>query len=275
MDASKNPKYLADTAEAVRIFITLFERFLELHVANTFARGMAPAVYPREDADPAAIAALRTQVDEAAGRAIEAPGLTNGFIGVQGVGAVDPIANWAGVTGPKPILEPANVLTMCRQIVGRLESLRAKAEAELPPELGAASMHPLIWASAKRLWRGENYKEAVAAASEALIGNVKALTGRNDVSETALWQEVFSDKPAAPGAPRLRWPGSPRDRSVSTMNAGLRSFSPGVQMTIRNGAAHGAGEMPAQLALERLSTLSLLARWVDECELVTDDAPGD
>jgi Protein of unknown function (Hypoth_ymh). len=52
------------------------------------------------------------------------------------------------------------------------------------------------------------------------------------------------------------------------MNAGLRFFAPGVQMTIRNTAAHSIGELDEQTALEQLSTLSLLARWVDECDLV-------
>lgn len=51
------------------------------------------------------------------------------------------------------------------------------------------------------------------------------------------------------------------------MNSGLLAFAPGVQMTIRNSAAHGLGELDEQSALERLATLSLLARWVDECDL--------
>jgi hypothetical protein len=97
---------------------------------------------------------------------------------------------------------------------------------------------------------------------------VKTRTRRNDIAEAALWQQVFSDREPQPGQPRLRWPGDPNDRNVSSMNAGLRSFAPGVQMTIRNSAAHGLGELGEQAALERLSALSLLARWVDECELV-------
>jgi hypothetical protein len=39
-------------------------------------------------------------------------------------------------------------------------------------------------------------------------------------------------------------------------------------MTIRNSVAHGLGELDEQSALERLSALSLLARWVDECDIV-------
>ena len=52
------------------------------------------------------------------------------------------------------------------------------------------------------------------------------------------------------------------------MNDGLRQYAPGVQMTIRNPATHAAEALPEQDALERLATLSLLARWVSECDLV-------
>lgn len=33
-------------------------------------------------------------------------------------------------------------------------------------------------------------------------------------------------------------------------------------------ATHGRGEMTEQEAVERLSVLSLLARWVDQCDLI-------
>jgi len=52
------------------------------------------------------------------------------------------------------------------------------------------------------------------------------------------------------------------------MNAGLRQFAPGVQMTIRNAAVHGTAELGEQMALEQLAALSLLARWLDDCNLV-------
>jgi uncharacterized protein (TIGR02391 family) len=121
------------------------------------------------------------------------------------------------------------------------------------------------------LWRDGHYRSAVAASAEALIGQVKSLTGRNDIAETSLWQEAFSEKPPEMGKPRLRWPGSPTDRNVKSMADGLRQFAPGVQMTIRNGVAHGTEELGEQLALEMLATLSLLARWLDECSLVEAD----
>jgi uncharacterized protein Ymh len=98
------------------------------------------------------------------------------------------------------------------------------------------------------------------------------MTGRNDISETALWQETFSDRPPSPGKPRLRWPGEASNRDVKSMNDGLRQFAPGVQMTIRNPAAHSSTAIDEQAGLERLAALSLLARWVDQCQLITAEA---
>lgn len=51
------------------------------------------------------------------------------------------------------------------------------------------------------------------------------------------------------------------------MNDGLQRFAPGVQMVVRNTASHGQDEMSEQEAAERLATLSLLARRVEECKL--------
>lgn len=275
MKAEANPEYLRGVLNAVRTFRSELETFLSFHVVNeTLARGIAPAVFQRADADGPAISRSAARVGEAAGRALAATSLTHVYITVDGFGKVDPIAAWQSMTQPKPLLEPADVMDAASQMVGRLEAMIAKAEAEAPPATGAEAMHPLVWGSASRLWRDGHYREAVATAAEAVADNVKVVTGRRDVADTALWQEVFSDKAAAPGRPRLRWPGDPTDRDVKNMTDGLRFFGPGVQMMIRNPATHGKTQMTPQEGLERLATLSLLARWVEQCDLVADsDTP--
>lgn len=274
VEAHKNPDYLRAVARSVVEFRDAFQVFMKLHVFNdSLARGTAPAVFPRDDADADEIAGASAAVDEAAGRAAAAPGLTGVKFNVQGAGVIDPIAAWHTVTKPKPVLEPDDIVSACNQMTGRLDELIRKAEAEAPPQVGAESMHPLIWGAASRLWRDGHFRQAVAAAAETLITHVKSRTQRNDVAETALWQETFSDKAPELGKPRLRWPGEPTNRDVKSMNDGLRQFAPGAQMTIRNPAAHDTGEMPEQHALERLATLSLLARWVDECELIERHDP--
>jgi hypothetical protein len=267
--AEQNPEYLKAIAEAVTEFRDAVTELLELYVpfGQFVGRGIAPPVVPREGADESEIERRKAKVTRAAGRAAAAPSLTHYYIGVAGVGEVDPVAAWMTITQPNPLLEPDDVLGACNAILGRLESLLLKAEAEAPPTIGAAAMHPLVWGAARRLWTDRHFQEAVRRACEALVAQLKAVTGRNNVPDTALWQETFSAKPAKPGEPRLRWPGDPSDQTVKSMNEGLRSYAPGVQMLIRNPATHGDHELTEQEALERLATLSLLARWLDECKL--------
>ena len=168
----------------------------------------------------------------------------------------------------RPVLEPADITDACDNIVGRLRDLLAQAEAQLPPAVGAEAMHPIVWGASKKLLEDGYYRLAVRAAAEAVVQVVKTMTGRNDAPESSLWQDVFSDKAPTPGHPQLRWPGDPSDQTVKSMNDGLQRFAPGVQMTIRNPLTHVVDELDQQAALERLSTLSLLARWVDECQLI-------
>lgn len=273
MEAKKNPKYLRAMVEAVKEFKAALEHFLTFHVVNGeeglgVARGIAPAVFRKEDAAPEEISQAHSAVAAAAGRAAEAPGLTNMYFGIAGIPQpVDPVSSWGTIAQPKPLLEPINILDACDQMIGRLEGLALKAEAEMPPEIGVKSMHPLVWAAAAKLWRDNHFKQAVAAAAESLVTHVKGRTSRFDVSGTRIWQVVYSDMDPQPGEPRLRWPGDPKNEDVKTMNNGLRSFGSGVQSTIRNPSSHGVSELSEQEGLERLAVLSLLARWVDECEL--------
>ncbi|RSN60687.1 TIGR02391 family protein [Amycolatopsis sp. WAC 04182] len=273
MEARKSPEYLRSVADAVEQFRAALADFLELHVINEgvggVALGYAPAVLPRGDADPKEIEKRREKVTRLAGRASAAIPLTGGSISVQGAGVIDPIQNWVTITRPKPLLESVDVLSACDYALGRIEDLILRAEAARPPTVGAEAMHPAVWGPISRLWGDGHFREAVAAAAESVVGMVKARTGRNDVSATSLWQQAFSKDAPKPGQPRLRWPGDPASQDVKTMNSGLLSLAPGVQMTIRNSAAHDLDGLDEQTALERLCTLSLLARWVDECELVT------
>jgi hypothetical protein len=271
MKASQRPEYLASVTRDVEEFRSCFERFLEHFVLNeSFARGVAPAAFRREEATDEQVATSSRAVGVAAGRASAATKLTNSYIVVQGVGPVDPIAVWRSVVDPKPVLEPAHILSACDQMIGRLQEMTRKAEAEAPPAIGPEALHPLIWGAAARLWKDGHPRQAVAAAADALVQQVKSRTGRTDVADTHLWQETFSTRDPEPGRPRLRWPGDPHDRAVKTMNDGLRQLAPGAQLTIRNPAVHNSDDMTEQEAYERLATLSLLARWTDRCGLESD-----
>lgn len=270
VDEKSNPEYLRATTQAVREFQDAFADFLALHETMTVARGVAPAVVPSDGVDPVELNAARQKVDVASGRASDAPRLTSVFYDVQGVARpVDPIAAWHSVTTPKPVLEPDDILSACGRMIGVLEQMTSRAEALAAPVVEVEALHPLIWGAARGLWNDGHYRSAVATAAETLVTQVKTRVNRNDVPETSLWQETFSDRAPEPGRPRLRWPGDPTHRDVQSMNAGLRQLAPGMQMTIRNAAAHGVGAMSRQEALERLAALSLLARWVEGCDVHT------
>jgi hypothetical protein len=241
---------------------------MALHVENVdFARGMMPAVFAKEKASKTKIASLTEQLDRLAGTLMDLSQVTDVRYGVQGSGVIDPFVNWATIIQPKPLLEASNVLGACNQAAGRIESLLARAKALAAPALDPVGFHPLVWSAAQRLWNDGHLREAVRAAAETVSLNLKQLTDRSDADDTSLWQQAFSDKPPEPGKPRLRWKGEPSDLNAKNMNAGLRQFAPGVQMTIRNPATHVAEDLEEQDALEQLAVLSVLMRFLDGCDL--------
>jgi len=273
VDPKTNVEYLDFLTARLSEFIDLFDQFMELHAENTgpgaMARGMAPAVFQKDGTDPARIQELTTELHRLAGTLMDLAGVTDVRLGVQGIGPVDPFVNWAGILQPKPVLEASNVRGCAFQAAGRLEGLRAKAAAIESPDLDPSRIHPLVWAAAQRLWNDGHLRQAVAAAGEALTGQMKQLTGRGDAPDTSLWQQAFSkDEPQA-GKARLRWRAPADDLDGKTMNEGLRLFAPGANMVIRNPATHVDEDMSTQDALERLATLSLLARLVDRCDIET------
>ncbi|MFD5977762.1 TIGR02391 family protein [Streptomyces bacillaris] len=267
MDAAKNPDYLRKVAGAVTEFQEALTHFLTLHVATNaegVARAFHPPVVPAEGASPGEISEAAAKVARAAGRAAAAPELTGMKISVEGR-RVDPVAAWRTITLPKPMLEPGDVLDAVEQMLGRLEAMTWKAEAELPPTTGVDAMHPTIWGAARKLWEDGHFRLAVQSAAETLTAQVKTRTGLHNLDATNVYEKTFAGK----GAHLLQWPGDPNDRTVNSMQNGLSKYAPGVNMTVRNTATHNTGtEMTAQDALERLAALSLLARWIDECEEV-------
>lgn len=275
MDPKINIEYLSYLTARLHDFIDTFDEFMALHVEHTepgaVGRGLFPAVFPRDDADKTRIRDITSDLNRLAGTLMDLSGITDVRVGVQGAGSLDPFVNWETITMPRPLLEAANVRACCLQAAGRLEGLRARATALSSPTIDPVLLHPLVWAASQRLWNDGHLRHAVAAAAEAVTGQMKNLTGRNDAPDTSLWQQAFSNTRPEPGKPRLRWPGDPSDQNVKTMNDGLRQFSAGANMVIRNPATHDQNDLSEQEALERLATMSVLAHLVDECALETAD----
>ncbi|KRF14173.1 TIGR02391 family protein [Nocardioides sp. Soil796] len=186
-------------------------------------------------------------------------------LGVDNVGAlVRPL-------GKHNYVELQTGLDLARRALGNLATAAETAQyitGTTAPTMAADSLHPLVWDAASRLWDDEHYGSAVQRAATFLNAHVQDLTGRRDVSDSALMAETFSANPPTQGKPRLRWPGGDADLTVKAMRAGLLQFSQGCFMAIRNPATHSTTDMAPQAALEQLAILSTLARWIDQCELV-------
>lgn len=137
------------------------------------------------------------------------------------------------------------------------------------PTMKADALHPIIWQAASKHWEVGHFSAAVQRAATMLNADIQDRVGRHDVSDTVLMQQTFSDKAPESDKPRLRWPGADSDLTVKAMRQGILNLSQGVFLAIRNPVTHSTEDMERQEALEQLATLSILARWIDRCELVS------
>lgn len=141
------------------------------------------------------------------------------------------------------------------------------------PEISASSLHPWIWSGAESLWQSGHYRSAVEDAAKKVNAETQNRVGRRDLSETKLFQEAFSEKPAEPGKARLRRMTPDGSDTYKSVQRGAMALAEGIFAGIRNPLSHEADqELDEQVALEYLAVLSVLARWVDES---TAERAGD
>lgn len=158
----------------------------------------------------------------------------------------------------------------CKYALGVLAT-REETHARLgttAPTMAADSFHPTVWGAASQLWADGHYGQAVQRAATFLNAHVQDLLNRHDVSDATLMQQAFSLSAPENGRPRLRYPGKDDDLTVRAMRNGILNFAQGCFMGIRNPATHGSEDRPRQIWLEQLATLSTLARWIDQCEVL-------
>ncbi len=152
---------------------------------------------------------------------------------------------------------------------------REEVEAHLgpgTPQLDTSGLHPWVWDAAATFWAADAWRVAVAQAAVSLTVHTQRKLGRGDVADDALMAEAWSDKPPAPGRPRLRLAGWQSDQTQGSRLRGARLLAQGAYWAIRNPAAHGVDEWTLQDALEALCVLSCVARFVDEAEVVSASA---
>lgn len=141
------------------------------------------------------------------------------------------------------------------------------------PTLRADALHPTVWDTCGSFWRSKHFSAAVSAAARAVNAALQARVERRDVSDRQLVREAFSLDPPQLGRPRLRiWPDD-GSQTYRSLHEGASAFGAGCFQAIRNPNVHeGGDEIPENLALEQLAAFSILARWVDDAEVVTVDA---
>jgi hypothetical protein len=136
------------------------------------------------------------------------------------------------------------------------------------PTIAADGLHPWVWEPAAPLWAAEARQDAVLAAARTVNRRLQQKLSRHDIGEYDLCMQSFDLKDPVEGKPRLRFPG---DRSTPTWRAqqeGAKYVSAGAFLAIRNLAAHeDQVTWSEQEALEHLAVLSVIARWVEECEV--------
>ncbi len=149
----------------------------------------------------------------------------------------------------------------------RQEELREKL-GDNAPTLDAGRMHPWAWEGARSLWQSGHFREAVRHASIQINAETQNKLGHRNKSETALFQEAYSDDNPKPGQPRLRLPDDDGGRTALGVRRGIRAFAEGCYAALRNPASHDVlAELPEVEALEQLAAFSLLARFVDRSEV--------
>ena len=133
-------------------------------------------------------------------------------------------------------------------------------------------LHPWIAGPAERLFDGGHYRQAILAAAQNLEVQWRGLLGTSAGTLSDLANESFSDRPPGPDSPRLRYPEFASDlKSDAWKNAhlGVMEYAKGCARRIRNlGLHHPEDREPDPGdALETLSALSLLARWITDAKV--------
>lgn len=137
------------------------------------------------------------------------------------------------------------------------------------PSLSASALHPWVWENGKTFWRTCHFPQAVLQAALRINAETQTKVGRLNVSETALFNEVFTLDPPVPGKPRLRLMPDDGSRTYTSLHRGARAFAEGLYASIRNPGSHQLAQVnDEQLALEQLAAFSLLARWVDDATVL-------
>jgi uncharacterized protein (TIGR02391 family) len=135
------------------------------------------------------------------------------------------------------------------------------------PALVASSLHEWIWGAAAQFWDAGQCEAAVEYGAKSLNAHIQKKSGMS-TADRELASEVFSAKLSTKNV-RLWLPGRRDADTWRSRQDGLHLLAMSAFAGIRNVVAHSvAAGWSQQEALEYLAVLSVVARWVDETEVV-------
>jgi hypothetical protein len=140
------------------------------------------------------------------------------------------------------------------------------------PNVTTRGMHPLIWSAAQAQWSTGHRHEAVLAAAKAVNSHLQAKLDRRDISESDLIRQALSKDDPQPRKARLRFTAIADEQTRESVRQGVMNFGAGCFGAIRNPVGHLPNDeldLPDQVAVEQLAALSLLARWLDDADVMT------
>lgn len=182
---------------------------------------------------------------------------------------------WRAENPPDRFFEFRPPRDACSRVLERLASHdeieQMLGDNDQSPRLAAGQFHPLVWSGAAAQWATGHLHEAVLAAAKAVNSQLQKKLNRRDLSDAKLVRDAFSEKDPAEGRPRLRFDAIEDEQTRTSMREGVMSFGAGCFMAIRNPVGHlpnDEHELTEQEALERLAALSLLARWIEQANVV-------
>jgi hypothetical protein len=131
-----------------------------------------------------------------------------------------------------------------------------------------ASMHAWVAEVAESLWADGHYRQAVCDAARAIEVKLRSKLCVQGKTAAKMVTEAFGARPPQPGSPRLRFMGfEPGSDDWVNAHEGALFFGRGCMMRIRNLWTHGY-EPGIDEAADALAALSLLARWIDDAQVL-------
>jgi len=130
-------------------------------------------------------------------------------------------------------------------------------------------LDPLVYEAAIKHWKHGHYRIAVGEAATNVDRFTQRRLQRFDVSGAPLMGEAFSAAPPQPGKPRLRWPGDQADDTVRSQQTGALNYAKACFMAMRNPAHHQKGDWNPLTAFHHVVSLSQVALWVRNWNLVS------